>query len=489
VPTTIGDFLEFEYGKGLTRTKRNGNGKFPVYGSNGIVGYHDNFLIKAPALIIGRKGAAGEVSYSDKNCWPIDTTYFINNLKYLDIKFVFYVLKTLRLNQYDRSTAIPGLNRDDAYEIGFNLPPLPEQHQIVAKIEELFSDLDNGIENLKKSREQLKTYRQAVLKYAFEGKLTKEWRTRQIQEGNPPEPAEKLLGQIRKEREAYYKKQIEDLERACKQAQAKNTKKPAKPKKPKDLPPLTKKELVKLPNLPEGWGWEKLGGIANRIQIGPFGSQLHKTDYTDYGIPIVNPKHIKEQKIHPDEMISEKTASKLPQYLLSENDIILGRRGEMGRSAPITKKENGWFCGTGSLFVRLTSCMDPKLFSLILSEKRIVSNLLKYSRGTTMTNLNSEIMKNLPIQIISSEEQQSIVQEIESRLSVCDQLEQTIEDSLKKADALRQSILKKAFSGKLTKDWREKNPELISGENSAEKLLEQIKAEKEKLQPKKAKKR
>ena len=99
VPTIIGDFLKFEYGKGLTKTKRNENGKFPVYGSNGIVGYHDNFLIEAPALVIGRKGAAGKVSYSDKNCWPIDTTYFINNLKYLNIEFVFYALKSLRLNQ------------------------------------------------------------------------------------------------------------------------------------------------------------------------------------------------------------------------------------------------------------------------------------------------------------------------------------------------------------------------------------------------------
>ena len=78
----------------------------------------------------------------------------------------------------------------------------------------------------------------------------------------------------------------------------------------------------------------------------------------------------------------------------------------------------------------------------------------------------------------SLEEQKIIVQEIESRLSVCDKLEQTIEDSLEKAEALRQSILKKAFSGELTKDWREKHPELVTGENSAEKLLERIKAEK-----------
>jgi len=262
LPTIIGDLLDFEYGKGLTKQKRNENGKFPVYGSNGIVGYHTNFLIEAPALIIGRKGAAGEVSYSDKNCWPIDTTYFINNSNYLNIKFVFYVLKSLRLNQYDRSTAIPGLNRNDAYELSFNLPPLPEQHQIVAKIEELFSELDSGIKSLKNARKQLKTYRQAVLKYAFEGKLTKEWRTLQRRAGNPPEPTEKLLEQIKTEREKHYQKQLEDWKNACELTKTDGKKKPAKPKKPKELPPLTEKELAELPELPEGWCWARHGHIS-----------------------------------------------------------------------------------------------------------------------------------------------------------------------------------------------------------------------------------
>ena len=94
----------------------------------------------------------------------------------------------------------------------------------------------------------------------------------------------------------------------------------------------------------------------------------------------------------------------------------------------------------------------------------------------------------VPFAYCSLEEQQAIVSEVESRLSVCDKLENTIEDSLKKAEYLRQSILKKAFAGELTKEWREQHPELVSGDNSAEKLLERIKAEKEKTQSKKAKK-
>jgi len=236
--------------------------------------------------------------------------------------------------------------------------------------------------------------------------------------------------------------------------------------------------LAELPELPEGWIWVKLSDIAIQIQIGTFGSQVHKSDYVANGIPIINPKHIKDQKIFPQKKISEQKVRTLPQYRLCKRDILLGRRGEMGRSAPVSIKENGWFCGTGSLFIRLGKSFSSKLYSLILSERRIVSYLQNKSRGTTMTNLNSSILNNLPIQIFSYDEQNQIVSEIESRLSVCDKLEQTIEDSLKKAEALRQSILKKAFVGELTKEWRENHPELISGENLAEKLLEKIKAKK-----------
>ncbi len=104
--------------------------------------------------------------------------------------------------------------------------------------------------------------------------------------------------------------------------------------------------------------------------------------------------------------------------------------------------------------------------------------LRNINQGAAQPNLNTNIIANIAFPLCSRSEQKQIVSEIESRLSVCDKLEQTIEDSLKKAEALRQSILKKAFAGELTKDWREKHPELVTGENSAEKLLGRIKAEK-----------
>ena len=217
---------------------------------------------------------------------------------------MFYVLKSLRLNQYDRSTAIPGLNRNDAYELSFNLPPLPEQHQIVAKIEELFSELDNGIESLKKAREQLKTYRQAVLKYAFEGRLTKEWRTqhlpagRQGQAGAPPEPAEKLLERIKAEREKHYQNQLEDWKKACEQAKTECKKSPPKPKKQKELPPLSGQELAELPELPEGWSWVRFGQLVDNLKRGPFGSSIRKEFFVSIGKKVYEPVSYTHLRAH-----------------------------------------------------------------------------------------------------------------------------------------------------------------------------------------------
>lgn len=122
--------------------------------------------------------------------------------------------------------------------------------------------------------------------------------------------------------------------------------------------------------------------------------------------------------------------------------------------------------------------MDGKFVYYYSLSPVIKKEIEKYTVQTTQANIGIASIENFIFPLCSLPEQQAIVQEIESRLSVCDKIEQTIEESLKKAEALRQSILKKAFGGELIRDWREKHPELITGENSAEKLLGKIKAEK-----------
>lgn len=131
----LGDVITFEYGKGLREDIRDQNGNIPVYGSNGIVGLHSIPLIEKPCIIVGRKGSAGQVHISKGPCWPIDTTYFITPPENIDLYFLFYLLSTLKLVNLDKSTAIPGLNRNDAYALKIPLPPLPTQRRIVSILE------------------------------------------------------------------------------------------------------------------------------------------------------------------------------------------------------------------------------------------------------------------------------------------------------------------------------------------------------------------
>jgi type I restriction enzyme S subunit len=135
ISSPLGAIISIEYGESLPGIKREDSGKVPVYGSNGIVGYHSKAITNAPALIIGRKGSVGAIQISKVPCHPIDTAYFFDNFENLDCMFIFYLLTSLKLDSLDKSTAIPGLNRNDAYNLLVGLPPLAEQHRIVAKVD------------------------------------------------------------------------------------------------------------------------------------------------------------------------------------------------------------------------------------------------------------------------------------------------------------------------------------------------------------------
>lgn len=125
-----------EYGKPLKQEVRK-SGEYPVYGSNGIVGYHNEYLVKAPFIIIGRKGTAGAVVYSEKNGFPIDTTFYVKlfDKNKTDTKYLYYILGEIGLSKLHTQAGVPGLNRNDAYKLKIPLPPIEVQKQIVAELD------------------------------------------------------------------------------------------------------------------------------------------------------------------------------------------------------------------------------------------------------------------------------------------------------------------------------------------------------------------
>ena len=134
--------LTLEYGASLPEKKRI-SGEFPVYGSNGVIGSHNEFLVKAPCIIVGRKGSAGEVNWSDKGCTPIDTTFYVKLLDETatDLKFIYHMLKSLNLPSLRGGSGPGGINRNNVYGLQIPVPPLDIQQQLAAEVEKLEAEI------------------------------------------------------------------------------------------------------------------------------------------------------------------------------------------------------------------------------------------------------------------------------------------------------------------------------------------------------------
>ncbi|ETO91998.1 restriction endonuclease subunit S [Legionella oakridgensis] len=451
VRTKVGDIFEFAYGKGLVKSARKETGPYPVYGSNGVVGFHDEYVTVGPKVIVGRKGAAGAVHYCNENCWPIDTTYFINSINVVDSKFSYYLLKNLRLNQFETSTAIPGLNRDDAYRLDILLPPPPEQKRIVAKIEELFSKLDNGITALKTAREQLKVYRQAILKHAFEGKLTAKWR-----EENPEklEIPDQLLVCIQKERKTKLQDLVNEGDNEAKRYLTKIAK--AKVNRPENKLPLSAK-------------WVSLIEICTLI----VDCHNKTAPYENQGIWLIRTPCVKDGKIFLNEearFISEETYEYWAKRCYPKpGDIIFTREAPMGEVGIIP--ENTKICmGQRMMLLRPSNHLASKYLLYSMMEPGFQSRMNLSAVGTGVKHLRVGDVENLCIPIFGRAEQSAIIDILDEQLSVIEEQEKEIEASLNKSEVLRQAILKKAFSGQLVSQDSEDEP--------ASNLLERIRTEK-----------
>jgi type I restriction enzyme, S subunit len=216
-------------------------------------------------------------------------------------------------------------------------------------------------------------------------------------------------------------------------------------KKEKPLPTIKPEEIPF--EIPENWVWCRLGEIALSISTGPFGTMLHQPDYVENGIPLVNPMNIINEKIVASNkmMISPNTLNRLKNYTLRIGDVVIGRRGEMGRCAAVTENEDGWLCGTGSFFLRLHNEIYRPFFIKILGSEFAKSFLLTGSVGATMNNLNHRILNNLPIPLPPLSEQTRIVAEIEKQLAKTKQLKEHIIANQKATEQLLKALLHGAF--------------------------------------------
>ena len=201
----------------------------------------------------------------------------------------------------------------------------------------------------------------------------------------------------------------------------------------------------------EGWVETTLGEATGGIFTGPFGSLLHKRDYIENGIPLVNPAHITDDGIEPDwrKTVSDETAQRLSSYIMRNGDIVIGRRGEMGRCALVTAVEDGWLCGTGSFLIKPSIRCDARYLTRFLRSAGCKQRLERIAGGAVMPNLSNTALGDLRLFLPPVEQQSAIVDDIDILADTICGLESIYQQKIAALDDLKKSLLHNAFTGAL----------------------------------------
>jgi len=349
------------------------------------------------------------------------------------------------------------LPKDFFSEFPLPLPPKNEQHRIVAKVDELMALCDqleqqqtdsndthqtlvesllatltkaadpkefaqawqriaHHFDTLFTTEPSIDQLKQTILQLAVMGKL--------VPQDPNDEPASFLLKKIAKVKRRLIKK--------------------GEIKSQKPLPEVSEEELPF--ELPNGWEQTRLSDLSDEISTGPFGTMIHKQDYVDGGIPLVNPSHMIKGKIveETDISVSHKTAKALSSYRLANGDIVMARRGEMGRCALVTEREDGWLCGTGSFRIKFHADILRPFVLLLFQTETVRTYLGGNSVGATMTNLNHGILNKLPILLPPKNEQRRIVAKVDELVALCDELKSRLNAAQSTQIQLADAIVEKA---------------------------------------------
>ena len=385
---------------------------FPYYGATGQVGWIDSFLTDGEYILLGEDGAPFLNPYAEKAYIIYGKTWVNNHAHILRSKtnneFLCYYLNYFNYKNYVSGTTRLKLTQAQMRKIPIPNIPSDEQSRIVARIEELFSELDKAVDTLKTTKEQLEVYRQAVLKAAFEGKYTKWWRK------NHNVSANEEYCELRKENQVFKDTSGDENELSL--------------------------------NIPDEWMKVRLGEIFD-VEVGATPSRQH-AEYWNGSIPWVSSGEVRFTTINKTrEMITDIGLKNASTNLQPIGTVLLAMIGEgktRGQSAilniPAAHNQN-----TAAILVSKTLC-QPKYIYYFLQLN--YENTRRVGSGNNQKALNKERVRAIRVPFAPIAEQSIIVKEIEKRLSICENIEQTVNTALAQADAMRQSILKQAFEEK-----------------------------------------
>jgi type I restriction enzyme, S subunit len=457
----VSDIIEIEYGKGLTKNKRKTSGKYPVYGSNGIVGYYDECLIDYPSIIIGRKGSAGALNMTDSSFWATDVTYFVKRKdQEIPLKLILYLLQHLKLSQLTQTGPKPGLNRNDVYKLKFFFPPKKIHKKIIEKLDYFFAQLERKrnqfmllkrITNPTKSgrpRKGIKQFdplfsdliyssKQSILDFAINGNFTVDWRKKypNIESGMS------LLNKIQNDR----KDKVKILQKLNKN------------KKKYNWENFEIKELKKHPQIPS-WAIAKLENliyIAGRIGW----KGLSTREYTKEGplfLSVHSLNYGNEVDFNQAFHISQKRYDESPEIQLKENDILLAKDGNIGKIGIVKNLIHDATVNSSLLVIRNQEAFIPKFLFYLLSGSTIQKLARERTERVTVPHLYQRDIKNFTLPIPPISEQVEIVRILDFKLELILKSLKKLEfvnnltiDTLEQLETLKTSILDMTFSGKL----------------------------------------
>ena len=409
-----------------------------------------NYIVNKGDILIGMSGSIGKVSfYEDERPALLNQRVGKLNLYNHDTfqkDFFAYLLINLEQSiiQTAKGMGVQNISSKDIEQLQIPIPPFDTQQAIVNKIESLFDEIDEGIGRLKTAAQQIQQYRQSLLKNAFNGELTKEWRSKHA-DTLPSE--NELLAQIQTTREQHHAQQLADWQTAVSQWEQ-NGKEGKKPSKPK-APTQAVKFEENFADLPRGWGTIKINQVAE-IFTGATPLKSNANYYENGSIPWVTSGSLNNEFVDSaDSFVTDLALKETNLKLLPKHTLLVAMYGE--------GKTRG---KCSELLIEATT--NQAIAGIVLNEKYPISrkflkfymfknyaDIRRQSSGGVQPNLNLSLVGNIIFPLPCLAEQTQIVAILETKLTACDQLAAELAKQLKQAELLKQAVLKAAFSGSL----------------------------------------
>jgi len=428
--------------------------------------------------IVGAIGRAAVVpAHIDK--FTLQRSVAVIGPALVDSKFLCYQFEASQFARYltdnARGTAQKGVYLKTLASAKVRLAPLLEQRRIVAKIEELLSELDKGVEALTMAREQLNAYRMSILKSAFDGQLT-----RVLRRKHPFSliSADQLRNQLVQASLGLYRENLRkwnSMDRASR---------PSKPRLPEPIEPVVSENAQPFP-LPNDWDWAPLSWLLSTTKkamtTGPFGTMLKKQEHKTFGVPVLGIENIGKAVFVPGNKIfvSEEKSKELMAFAVEAGDVIISRSGTVGEICEVPSGLGQALISTNLIRVSLNpNVIIPAFFVFMFQGGGSVRTQVKdLCKGSSRDFLNQSILGAIKFPLCSLDEQREILKILNRQMSYVEVLTDTIDTELNRAQSLRHTILKQAFSGQLVAQDPADEPAPV--------LLERIRAERKKADAKK----